>query len=289
MNHHHSSPDFTRLARECVAAGDYATAITLPSPASLAQALARFVSTDPRIATLKREVSFIARFTAESEMNCFIHGETGTGKELIAAALGSVSSGRFVAINCAALPHDLIESELFGHRKGAFTGADEDKPGLIQAAQNGTVFLDEIGDMPLAAQAKLLRVLSTRRIRRVGDTADQPFTINCRFIGATHRDLRILIEAGAFREDLYWRLAQWTFTIPPLRERRDDILPIIHTVPDWDILSDEVIATLSAQHFSGNVRELLALTTQAILREKLTRYDSAKAAHDAAKATHKRI
>lgn len=262
--------------RDMVLCGDYEQAAGFASPPTLTRALAAFISDDDRIATIKNEIAFIARFT--EDMNCFIHGETGTGKELLAAALGSVAPGRFVAINCAALPRDLIESELFGHRKGAFTGADEDKPGLVQAAQNGTVFLDEIGDMPLEAQAKLLRVLSTRRVRRVGDTADQPYIINCRFIGATHRNLDLLMQAGAFREDLYWRLAQWTFTIPPLRERPQDILSIIHTVRDWDILPEATIADLCSQTYPGNVRELLARTTQAVLREKMTRFNAAAAA-----------
>lgn len=263
--------------RQLMAGGDYETAALMQKPPKLIQELARFKSVDPRIAAIKEQVSFIARFTPEDSLNVFITGETGTGKELIAAALGSVSSGAFVAINCAALPHDLIESELFGHRKGAFTGAHDDKPGLIQSANRGTLFLDEIGDMPLPAQAKLLRVMSTRKVRRVGDTQDQPYHVDCRFIGATHRDIHERIRHGVFREDLFWRLAQWTIHIPPLRERRADIMEIIHSIPDWTLLTPEQIESLTdpSQEYTGNVRELYARTTQLIIHNKIQKFNEA--------------
>ena len=265
--------------RSLIDGGDYETAALMHSPPKLIYELSRFKSSDPRIAAIKAEVSFIARFTAEDSLNVFISGETGTGKELIASALASVGTGQFVALNCAALPQDLIESELFGHRKGAFTGAHDDKPGLIQAATRGTLFLDEIGDMPLAAQAKLLRVMSTRKVRRVGDTVDQPYHVDCRFIGATHRDIHARIKLGAFREDLYWRLAQWTIHIPPLRERRGDLLEIIHSIPDWELLSQEHLDELLSPDnaYTGNVRELHSRASQLILRVKMQKYQHAVA------------
>ena len=265
-------------------------AVIAPRPPALTAALARFISCSEHIEHIKREIAYIAMFTQEKDLNVLITGETGTGKELLAAALGSCSQGNFVAINCAALPADLIESELFGHVRGAFTGAQDDKRGLIQAAQNGTVFLDEIGDMPLTAQAKLLRVMSTRKVRKVGATNDEPFTINCRFIGATHRNLPALASVGSFREDLYWRLAQWTLHIPALRERADDALPIIQSIPGWNELTEAELAQLcNAQQWTGNVRELHAQCTQMILRSRITRYYAALAAHKASMPTRARI
>lgn len=277
--------------RDLINGGDYESAALMLVPPKLKTELARFKSSDPRVQVIKDEVSFIARFTREDSLNVFITGETGTGKELIAAALGAVSSGTFVAINCAALPHDLIESELFGHRKGAFTGAHDDKPGLIQSATRGTLFLDEIGDMPLAAQAKLLRVMSTRRVRRVGDTVDQPYHVDCRFIGATHRDIHDRIRRGLFREDLYWRLAQWTIHIPPLRERLADVLEIIHSIPDWNLLTPDNLAELSAptNNYSGNVRELYSRASQMILRIKMQKYYEAVAENKRVAATKSKV
>lgn len=264
-------------ARTSFEQGKYEDAANIPEPSALLIALARFKSSCPTIAALKREIAFIARYTDESSLNVLITGETGTGKELFAAALGSVAKGKFIAINCAAMPADLIESELFGCRKGAFTGAHEDRGGLVQAAgNNGTLFLDEIGDMPLAAQAKLLRVMTTRRVRRVGDSVEQPYEINCRFIAATHRDLIAMSKHEAFREDLYWRLAQWTIHIPSLRERKCDILEIIHSIPDWDLLSQESLDTLAVGEYPGNARELYSRILQLILREKMRRLDEAK-------------
>src|SRR5262249_18325616 len=135
------------------------------------------------------------------------------------------SSFRFVAVNCAAIPHELLENQLFGHRKGAFTGADRDQPGLFVHAGNGTVFLDEIGEMPLATQSKLLRAIEQKEILPIG--ANEPVRVEARVLAATNRDLRQLIEAGRFREDLYYRLNVVCIHIPPLRERREDIPALV--------------------------------------------------------------
>lgn len=261
--------DLKTLARHALAIEDYNLAASMLVPPELTDALAKFKACSPVIAALKREVSFIARFTEEDSLNVLITGETGTGKELIAAALGSCASGKFIAINCAAMPHDLIESELFGYRKGAFTGAIEDRPGLILSAQHGTLFLDEIGDMPLTAQAKLLRVMTTRKIRRVGDTSEHSVDVSCRFVAATHRDLPRMIKHETFREDLYWRLKQWHLDIPPLRDRHEDILEVIHSVDGWNMLEQWQLDTLGEADLLGNARELVSRVSEYVLRSKM--------------------
>ncbi len=172
-----------------------------------------------QIAGVARDLSRVAK----SDMTVAIFGETGTGKELFAAYLHEVSGrrGPLRAINCSALPPALLESELFGFRKGAFSGADRDKPGLFQAANGGTLLLDEIGDMPLEAQAKLLRALQSREVLPLG--ALVPERIDVRIVSATHRDLRARVDSGQFRGDLFARLSELTVTVPPLRDRREDI------------------------------------------------------------------
>src|SRR6185312_14667151 len=163
---------------------------------------------------------------ALSGINALILGETGVGKEMLAETLHRLSrrEGRFVCINCAAIAPALIESELFGHEKGAFTGAAQGREGLLEAAAGGTVFLDEVGELPLEAQAKLLRAIERREIIRVGAT--RPLALDVRFVAATNRDLSSEMAAGQFRSDLYFRLDGVTLVIPPLRERRDQIAPL---------------------------------------------------------------
>ncbi len=203
---------------------------------------------------------------ARSMAPVLIQGESGTGKELVARAIHERSSrgaGPFVAINCGAIPEALIEAELFGHRKGAFTGAQEDRPGVFQAAQGGTLFLDEIGELPLPLQTRLLRAVQERAVRPVGATAEQP--VDVRLLSATHRDLAAEVAAGRFRQDLYYRLNVIEIPLPPLRERRED-LPLLAgavlqrlaaeagTAPA--ALAPEALAALAAQPLPGNVREL---------------------------------
>jgi two-component system response regulator AtoC len=194
-----------------------------------------------------------------------ITGESGTGKELVARAIHAASpraAARFVAINCAALPEALLESELFGHKKGAFTDAVRDKLGLFEDADGGTLFLDEIGELPLAMQAKLLRVLQDSVIRRVGDTAS--VQVDVRLICATLRDLTVEVAAGRFREDLFYRLSVLPLALPPLRARRDDIPALARGLVARHAarlgravtLSDDALALLAAQPWPGNVREL---------------------------------
>ncbi len=213
-----------------------------------------------------REVYRLLDRAAQVDATVLLLGETGTGKELAARAVHYHSARRerrFVAVNCGALPAELVESELFGHARGAFTGAATAKPGLFEEANGGTIFLDEVGELPLAAQVKLNRVLQEREIRRVGDTT--PISVDVRVIAATHRDLREEAKAGRFREDLFYRLNVLTVTLPPLRERTDDV-PLLaahflekharavrRTISAFD---PEATRRLVAHAWPGNVREL---------------------------------
>jgi transcriptional regulator with PAS, ATPase and Fis domain len=195
-----------------------------------------------------------------------IAGESGTGKELIARAIhftGSRSAGRFIAVNCGAIPDHLLESELFGHVRGAFTGAMKDKPGLIEEADGGTFFLDEIGDLSFPLQAKLLRLLQEREIRRVGENRIR--SVNVRFISATNKDLDTEIEQGRFREDLYYRLRIITIEIPPLRERKEDLFLLLNHFAEKYCLemkkerisfTPRALDLLLNYSWPGNVREL---------------------------------
>jgi two-component system response regulator HydG len=206
-----------------------------------------------------------ARF-ASNDAPVIVLGESGTGKEVVARALhgnGLRRARPFVAVNVAALPADLLESELFGHARGAFTGADRQKVGLLEEAEGGTLFLDEIGEMPLSLQAKLLRALQDGEVRRVGDA--RSFAVDVRVICATHRDLRTMVAAGAFREDLYFRLRVLSLQVPPLRERPEDILPLARQflaredaadAATRKLLSPEAEALLCGYDWPGNVREL---------------------------------
>lgn len=208
---------------------------------------------------------------AHSPAPVLITGETGTGKELIARAVHDASSrSPLVPVNCGALPDHLLESELFGHARGAFTGADREKPGLFDAADGGTLFLDEITELPLALQPKLLRALESGEIRRVGDVEARK--VDARIIAATHRDLRIAVEEGAFREDLFWRLNVLHLDVPPLRARATDI-PLLtdeflsriarrENRPELRI-SPAAIAALIEFSWPGNVRQLLNVLERA--------------------------
>jgi transcriptional regulator with PAS, ATPase and Fis domain len=195
-----------------------------------------------------------------------IIGETGSGKELVARAIHEFSprsSARFVAVDCGALPEDLIESELFGYRRGAFTTAVGDKPGLFEEANNGTLFLDEIANTSRRFQAKLLRALQERQIRRLGDVA--PRKVDIRVIAATNCDLRRLILRGEFREDLFYRLSVFSIQVPPLRERYGDIpLLVEYMLQGRCHMSDDALEKLQTYDFPGNVRELENIVESAV-------------------------
>jgi two-component system response regulator HydG len=199
---------------------------------------------------------------ADADAPVVVFGESGTGKEIVARALHANGGRRakpFVAINVAAVPSELLESELFGHVRGAFTGAATAKEGLLEAASGGTLFLDEIGEMPLPLQAKLLRAVQEGEVRRVGDT--RTFGVDVRFVCATHRDLKALIARGQFREDLYYRLKVLSVRVPPLRERRADILPLAQALMAAEKrpsagFSPAAEQALLAYPWPGNVREL---------------------------------
>jgi transcriptional regulator with PAS, ATPase and Fis domain len=203
-----------------------------------------------------------------------IEGETGTGKEQVARAVHETSgrSGPFVAVNCAALPETLLESELFGHEKGAFTGAVERRAGCFEQAQNGTLLLDEIGDMPIGTQAKLLRVIEESKVRRLGGTKDIPIAV--RVLAATNRAPEKAVENKLLREDLYYRLNVFHISLPPLRDRKQDI-PSIATAMIRDLnrkhgcrvthLSQEVLAAFAAGAWPGNVRELRNQVERAVI------------------------
>ena len=225
---------------------------------------------------MRDALELVAR-VAEHRTTVLITGESGTGKEVIARAIHHASPRAreaFVAINCAAIPENLLESELFGHRRGAFTGATADKPGLFEQADGGTLFLDEIGELPLGLQAKLLRVLQEGEFRRVGD--DKNRHVDVRVLGATARDLEREAKAGRFREDLFYRLNVVTVYLPPLAERPQDVAPLAHHFAA--LLSDRLgrkltlsaatVAWLEAQPWPGNVRELAhAIERAAVLTD----------------------
>ena len=213
-------------------------------------------------------------------MTVLVLGESGSGKELVARAIHEQSpraQRNFVAVDCCTLQENLFESELFGHEKGAFTGADRKKQGLIEGAAGGTLFLDEIGEIPPAIQAKLLRVLETGRFRRVGGTRD--LTADVRIVAATNRDLKAMSEKGEFRADLYYRLEAFTIYTPPLRERREDIPYLVeHFIHNHDFsmrikksVTRESMRKLIAYDWPGNVRELKNVVERAIILSRNSR------------------
>jgi DNA-binding NtrC family response regulator len=214
---------------------------------------------------MKRVYTLVERI-ADTPMTVLILGETGTGKEGVAEAIHKKSSRRdkpLIKLNCAALPETLLESELFGYERGAFTGADKRKVGFFEAADGGTLFLDEIGEMPLPLQAKLLRVLERKVITRVGGTTE--IATNARVVAATHRDLEGEVRLGRFRQDLMFRIGGFTIAVPPLRDRQSEILPLAEqfariaaaeTGRPAPSISDDARAALTAYSWPGNVREL---------------------------------
>jgi two-component system response regulator PilR (NtrC family) len=239
-------------------------------PADASPALQRLVGESTVMQAVKARIVKVASSMAP----VLIQGESGTGKELVARAVHDCShraAGPFVAVNCGAIPENLLEAEFFGARKGAYTGSAQDRLGYFQSAKGGTLFLDEIGDLPLAMQSKLLRAIQERVVRPLGSTQED--TVDVRVVSATHKDLAAAVAAGTFRQDLYYRLNVIEISVPPLRERREDLPALCRELlgricresgfhmPD---LSGQVLATLQQHPFNGNVRELENLLHRAI-------------------------
>jgi two-component system, NtrC family, response regulator PilR len=234
----------------------------------------RLTGQSPAIVQVREMIARVAR----SQAPVYVSGESGSGKELAARLIHSQSarhSGPFVPVNCGAIPENLMESEFFGYRKGAFTGADSEHEGFFQAANGGTLFLDEVADLPLAMQVKMLRAIQEKRVRKVGCTTEEP--VDVRIISATHRKLKECVDVGSFRQDLYYRLNVIELKMPALRERRDDI-PLLADAALARIcgscgggakagskrLSPQAKQALSAYAFPGNVRELENILERAI-------------------------
>ena len=240
-----------------------------PPPGGV-EALARIAGHSPAMEQIRHRIEKVATSMAP----VLILGESGTGKELVARAVHECShrsSGPFVAVNCGAIPDNLIEAEFFGARKGAYTGASQDREGYFEAAKGGTLFLDEIGDLPLAMQAKLLRVVQERRVRPLGGVQEE--AVDVRLVSATHRDLATLVKSGDFRQDLFYRLNVIGLRTPSLRERRED-LPLLANVllqricnesgQAVPMLTDEALGWLQSLELAGNVRELENLLQRAL-------------------------
>jgi len=236
-----------------------------------------------RTPAMRRLMSGIER-AARSDVSVLVIGESGTGKELVSRALhdlGPRAAGPFVAVDCGALAPSLVASELFGHERGAFTGAEHQHVGAFERADGGTLFLDEIGELPLALQASLLGALERRRVRRLGGRAD--IAIDVRVVSATNRDIRGDVNSGAFRLDLYYRLAVVTLRLPPLRERADDIELLVeyflrecgHDGPVDDLISPATMRSLATHHWPGNVRELRNLIEATLAMGEPPALDSA--------------
>ena len=226
---------------------------------------------------LMHRVCALIRLAAESDISVIISGETGTGKELVARAIHANSprkGGPIVTVNCAAIPETLIESELFGHERGAFTGATTKQTGKFEQANRGTIFFDEIGELQWGLQAKLLRALEDRHIQRVGGTVNIPTDV--RVLTATNQDLEAAVEAGSFRKDLYYRIAAFPIGVPPLRDRREDI-PLLanyflkifseSAMKSINAISEDALQLLTEYDFPGNVRELENVIERAVLLE----------------------
>jgi len=244
------------------------TAVKLPTAEPIKN---NFIGKSPVMLDLYKRIQKVSK----TDTTVLILGESGTGKELAARSIHEKSTRKnapMISVNCAAIPDNLIESELFGHEKGAFTGATTLKMGLIEAANGGTLFLDEIGELPLEAQARLLRFLQEGEIRRVGSVKHQQ--VDVRLVAATHRNLKKLSQQGLFREDLYYRLYVMDICMPPLRERREDILSLASTFLDRAcqrlktepaVFSSDAIKTLNYYSWPGNVRELENAIERAII------------------------
>ncbi len=271
------------LVQRALAARHMATEnIVLKEELAARRGAPQIVGDDPRL----KQVSMALHRAAATDMTVLLEGESGTGKELFARALHALSpraDGPFVAINCAAIPETLLETELFGHEKGAFTGANARKPGKFELAHRGTLFLDEIGDLPLTLQAKILRALEEKRFERVGGTA--PLQVDVRVVAATNRNLRAAVAARQYREDLYFRLSVFPITIPPLRERLDDIPRLArHFIERFCrdlnkkplILAPPAVEQLQGYEWPGNVRELQNCMERAVI---LTEGDTIHARH----------
>ena len=239
-------------------------------PGEVAPALQRLVGESAVMQAVKARIVKVASSMAP----VLIQGESGTGKELVARAVHDCShraTGPFVAVNCGAIPENLLEAEFFGARKGAYTGSAQDRQGYFQSAKGGTLFLDEIGDLPLAMQSKLLRAIQERVVRPLGSTQED--MVDVRIVSATHKDLGAAVTAGTFRQDLYYRLNVIEISVPPLRERREDLPALCKellgricresgfSMPD---ISSQVLATLQRHHFNGNVRELENILHRAV-------------------------
>ena len=259
---HWATPGAASLPQRATSAASGQTAPPLP-PGDGPAALQRLIGASPAMQAVRQTIQRVARTMAP----VLVTGESGTGKELIARALHACShraDGPFVAVNCAAIPADLLESELFGHRRGAFTGASVDKPGLFQAAAGGTLFLDEVSDLPLSMQVKLLRALQERAVRPVGATAEE--AVDVRIVSATHKDLAHLVRTGQFRHDLYYRLNVIPIRAPALREHREDLPALVNAIlaqlarrdglSHVPVLTPAALQRLQAHPFRGNVREL---------------------------------
>ncbi len=250
-----------------------AKALTLPSSPQLdgdpADTRYRIIGDSAVMQDLKRSIAKFAR----SQAPVFVCGASGTGKELVARQIhlqGSRAGAAFIAVNCGAIPSELMESELFGHLKGSFTGATSDSEGLFRAADGGTLFLDEIADLPLSMQVKLLRVIQEKSIRAVG--AQQELSIDVRIISASHKDLESMVAEGAFRQDLYYRINVIGVTVPPLADRAGDIPQLVdHLIEKHNYtsntvisISDAALAALRGYPFPGNVRELENILERAL-------------------------
>ncbi|ART55952.1 sigma-54-dependent Fis family transcriptional regulator [Acidovorax carolinensis] len=239
-------------------------------PVGTGGALDRLVGDSQAIRNVKQRIAKVARSMAP----VLIHGESGTGKELVAQALHASSQrsdGPLIAVNCGAIPENLLEAEFFGARKGSYTGANQDRDGYFQAARGGTLFLDEIGDLPLAMQSKLLRSIQERSVRPLGSTQEE--TVDVRIVSATHRDLAADVLSGRFRQDLYYRLNVIEIVIPPLRERREDLPALCEALLTRigresgvkpPALTERALSTIASHPLTGNVRELENLLHRAV-------------------------